>query len=86
MPRATPSPESFLVTAPQEVDAVSQLGLAASIDSAVSTRLTGGFAVVAHGAARFTKAVDLLIDDSPENVARPQDALDAFRCKLTSDT
>ena len=32
--------------------------------------LIGGFAVVAHGAARFTKDIDLLVDDAPENVAR----------------
>ena len=32
--------------------------------------LIGGFAVVAHGAGRFTKDVDLLVEDSPENVAR----------------
>ena len=31
--------------------------------------LIGGFAVIAHGAGRFTKDIDLLIDDSPENVA-----------------
>lgn len=37
--------------------------------------LIGGFAVVAHGAGRFTKDVDLLIDDSPENVARVKRAL-----------
>ncbi|MCX6545608.1 MAG: nucleotidyl transferase AbiEii/AbiGii toxin family protein [Acidobacteria bacterium] len=32
--------------------------------------LIGGFAVIAHGAARFTKDIDLLVDDAPENVAR----------------
>ncbi len=32
--------------------------------------LIGGFAVIAHGAARFTKDVDLLVDDAPDNVAR----------------
>jgi hypothetical protein len=32
--------------------------------------LIGGFAVVAHGAGRFTKDIDLLVDDSTENVAR----------------
>lgn len=37
--------------------------------------LIGGFAVVAHGAGRFTKDIDLLIDDSPENVARVKQAL-----------
>lgn len=28
----------------------------------------GGFAVMAHGAGRFTKDIDLLVDDSPANV------------------
>jgi hypothetical protein len=32
--------------------------------------LIGGFAVIAHGAGRFTKDIDLLVDDAPENVAR----------------
>lgn len=31
--------------------------------------LIGGFAVLAHGASRFTKDIDLLVDDAPENVA-----------------
>ncbi len=30
--------------------------------------MIGGFAVMAHGAGRFTKDIDLLIDDSPANV------------------
>jgi hypothetical protein len=37
--------------------------------------LIGGFAVVAHGAGRFTKDIDLLVEDSPENVARVRRAL-----------
>ena len=32
--------------------------------------LIGGFAVIAHGAGRFTKDIDLLVEDSPGNVAR----------------
>jgi hypothetical protein len=32
--------------------------------------LIGGFAVIAHGGGRFTKDIDLLVDDAPENVAR----------------
>ena len=32
--------------------------------------LVGGFAVIAHGAGRFTKDIDLLVDDGPDNVAR----------------
>jgi hypothetical protein len=37
--------------------------------------LIGGFAVVAHGAGRFTKDIDLLVDASPANVARVKQAL-----------
>ena len=37
--------------------------------------LIGGFALVAHGAARFTRDIDLLIDDAPENVALVKQAL-----------
>jgi len=32
--------------------------------------LIGGFAVIAHGAGRFTKDIDLLVDDAPDNIAR----------------
>jgi nucleotidyltransferase AbiEii toxin of type IV toxin-antitoxin system len=37
--------------------------------------LIGGFAVIAHGAGRFTRDIDLLVDDSPGNVARVKQAL-----------
>jgi predicted nucleotidyltransferase len=37
--------------------------------------LIGGFAVIAHGGGRFTKDVDLLVDDAPDNVARVKEAL-----------
>ena len=37
--------------------------------------LIGGFAVIAHGAGRFTKDIDLLVDDSPGNVARVKQGL-----------
>jgi hypothetical protein len=37
--------------------------------------LIGGFAVIAHGGARTTRDIDLLVDDSPENVARIRTAL-----------
>jgi hypothetical protein len=37
--------------------------------------LIGGFAVIAHGAGRFTKDIDLLVEDGPENVARVKRAL-----------
>lgn len=32
--------------------------------------LIGGFALIAHGAGRFTKDIDFLVDDAPDNVAR----------------
>ena len=31
--------------------------------------------MIAHGASRFTKDIDLLVDDSPENVARVKHGL-----------
>lgn len=37
--------------------------------------LIGGFAVMAHGATRFTKDIDLLVDDDPSNVAKVKRAL-----------
>jgi Nucleotidyl transferase of unknown function (DUF2204) len=37
--------------------------------------LIGGFAVIAHGAGRTTQDIDLLVDDSPDNVARVTEAL-----------
>ena len=37
--------------------------------------LIGGFAVIAHGGARTTKDIDLLVDASPENIARVKQAL-----------
>lgn len=37
--------------------------------------LIGGFAVIAHGATRFTKDIDFLIDDSPDNVRLVTQAL-----------
>ena len=37
--------------------------------------LIGGFALIAHGAARFTKDIDLLVDEAPDNIARVKRAL-----------
>ncbi|MGH7318515.1 MAG: nucleotidyl transferase AbiEii/AbiGii toxin family protein [Candidatus Rokuibacteriota bacterium] len=37
--------------------------------------LIGGFAVIAHGGARTTNDIDLLVDDSPANVSRVRSAL-----------
>ena len=47
--------------------------------------LIGGFAIVAHGAARFTKDIDFLIDDSPENVARVKKALSILADNAVAD-
>ena len=47
--------------------------------------LIGGFAVVAHGAGRFTKDIDLLVDDSPTNVARVKDGLAILADNAASD-
>lgn len=44
-------------------------------DAGARYLLIGGFAVLAHGAGRFTKDIDLLIDDEPANVARVKQAL-----------
>jgi predicted nucleotidyltransferase len=44
-------------------------------DAEVRYVLIGGFAVIAHGGGRFTKDVDLLIDDDLDNVARVKRAL-----------
>ena len=37
--------------------------------------LIGGFAVILHGGVRTTKDIDLLVDPSPDNVARLKQAL-----------
>jgi hypothetical protein len=47
--------------------------------------LIGGFAVIAHGAGRFTKDIDLLVDDSPANVARVKAALAVLADNAAAD-
>jgi predicted nucleotidyltransferase len=47
--------------------------------------LIGGFAVIAHGGARTTKDIDLLIDADPENVARVRQALQILEDKAVND-
>jgi hypothetical protein len=44
-------------------------------DAGAQYVLIGGFAVVAHGASRFTKDIDLLVDEAPENIARVKQGL-----------
>ena len=46
--------------------------------------LIGGFAVIAHGGARTTKDIDLLIDASATNVARVRDALQILEDKAVN--
>ena len=47
--------------------------------------LVGGFAVLVHGASRFTKDIDLLVDDSPENIARVKQGLGILADNAASD-
>lgn len=47
--------------------------------------LIGGFAMIAHGAGRFTKDIDLLVDDAPENVARVRQALAILEDNAAAD-
>ena len=47
--------------------------------------LIGGFAVIAHGGARTTKDIDLLIDAGSENVARVREALQILEDKAVND-
>jgi hypothetical protein len=54
-------------------------------EAAARYMLVGGFAVIAHGAGRFTKDVDLLVDDAPENVARIRTALSILADNAVAD-
>jgi predicted nucleotidyltransferase len=47
--------------------------------------LIGGFAVIARGGARTTKDIDLLIDASPENVARVKQGLRVLEDKAVDE-
>ena len=47
--------------------------------------LIGGFAVIAHGGARTTKDIDLLIEPSADNVARVRRALQVLEDKAVND-
>ena len=47
--------------------------------------LIGGFAVIAHGGARTTKDIDLLIDTSPDNVARVKQGLRVLQDKAVDE-
>ena len=47
--------------------------------------LIGGFAVIAHGASRFTKDIDLLVDEAPENIARVKHGLSILADNAAAD-
>ena len=47
--------------------------------------LIGGFAMVAHGLSRFTKNIDLLVDDAPANVARVKQGLATLADNAAAD-
>ena len=47
--------------------------------------LIGGFAVLAYGASRFTKDLDLLVDDAPENIARVKQGLATLADNAAAD-
>jgi predicted nucleotidyltransferase len=47
--------------------------------------LIGGFAVIARGGARTTKDIDLLIDPSPENVARVKQGLQVLEDRAVNE-
>jgi len=47
--------------------------------------LIGGFAVIAHGGARTTKDIDLLIDADADNMARVREALQILEDKAVTD-
>jgi predicted nucleotidyltransferase len=47
--------------------------------------LIGGFAVVAHGGARTTKDIDLLVDARPDNIRRIRAALQILEDRAVDD-
>jgi len=54
-------------------------------DAGAKYLLIGGFAVIARGGLRTTKDIDLLIDASPENVARVKHGLRVLEDKAADD-
>jgi len=67
-----------------QLDDLARLGRALNAHR-VRYVLIGGFAVIAHGGARTTKDIDLLIDPAPDNVARVRDALQILEDKAVND-
>jgi hypothetical protein len=69
--------------APEPADVVRLCG--ALNEAGARYLLIGGFAVVAHGGGRFTKDVDLLVDDAPDNVTRVRHALSILHDNAAAD-
>ena len=67
-----------------QVEDVARIGAALNAHGALYV-LVGGFAVIAHGGARTTKDIDLLIDASAANVRRVRDALQILEDKAVND-
>lgn len=67
-----------------QLDDLARLGRALNAHQ-VRYVLIGGFAVIAHGGARTTKDVDLLIDPSPDNVAKIREALQVLEDKAINE-
>jgi predicted nucleotidyltransferase len=54
-------------------------------DAGARYLLIGGFAVIARGGARTTKDIDLLVDPSPDNIARVKQALRVLEDRAVDD-
>jgi hypothetical protein len=54
-------------------------------DAGARYLLIGGFAVIAHGGARTTKDIDLLVDASPANIALVKRALLVLEDRAAND-
>lgn len=67
-----------------QLEDLARLGRALNVHQ-VRYVLIGGFAVIAHGGGRTTKDIDLLIDPSPENVARVRQALQILEDKAVDE-
>ena len=67
-----------------QLDDLTRLGRALNAQQ-VQYVLIGGFAVIAHGGARTTKDIDLLVEAGPENVARVRAALGILEDNAVKD-
>ena len=77
-------PDARAYSREPQLDDLARLGRALNAHH-VRYVLIGGFAVIAHGGARTTKDIDLLIDPAPENVARVRNALQVLEDKAVND-